>query len=86
VDGREVLYRQAVRANLLALADESPDEVPADVAEVIQCADDLWASSVAKFKRLADLADVEDHRVRGAFVFAGGSATGRASILRRAGA
>jgi len=46
---------------------------------VIQCADDLWASSVAKFKRLADLADTDDHRVRGAFVFAGGSATGRAS-------
>ncbi len=68
-----------VRANLLALAEESPDEVPAEVAEVIQCADDLWASSVAKFARAASLADEEDSRVRGAFVFAGGSATGRAS-------
>ncbi len=68
-----------VRANLLALAEESPDEVPAEVAEVIQCADDLWASSVAKFARAAALADEEDSRVRGAFVFAGGSATGRAS-------
>jgi len=70
---------KSVRANLLAFAEENPDEVPADVAEVIQCADDLWASSVAKFARAADLADEEDHRVRGAFVFAGGSATGRAS-------
>ena len=68
-----------VRANLLALAEENPDEVPTEVAEVIQCADDLWASSVAKFARAADLADEEDCRVRGAFVFAGGSATGRAS-------
>lgn len=68
-----------VRANLLALADENPEEVPPDVAEVIQCADDLWASSVAKFKRAAALADDHDHRVRGAFVFAGGAATGRAS-------
>jgi DNA polymerase len=68
-----------VRANLLALAEESPDEVPSEVAEVIQCADDLWASSVAKFSRAAALADEEDSRVRGAFVFAGGSATGRAS-------
>jgi DNA polymerase len=68
-----------VRANLLALAEESPDEVPAEVADVIQCADDLWASSVAKFARAAALADEEDSRVRGAFVFAGGSATGRAS-------
>lgn len=68
---------KTVRANLLAMDD--PDQVPPDVAEVIQCADDLWASSVAKFSRLKDLADAEDHRVRGAFVFAGGSATGRAS-------
>jgi len=70
---------KTVRANLLVLAEENPDEIPPVVAEVIQCADDLWASSVAKFSRLASLADVEDHRVRGAFVFAGGSATGRAS-------
>ena len=68
-----------VRANLLAFAEENPDEVPHEVAEVIQCADDLWASSVAKFARAADLADEEDSRVRGAFVFSGGSATGRAS-------
>ncbi|MGA1677264.1 MAG: DNA polymerase, partial [Pseudomonadales bacterium] len=68
---------KSVRANLLAM--DNPDEVPPDVAEVIQCADDLWASSVAKFSRLSELADVEDGRVRGAFVFAGGSATGRAS-------
>ena len=68
-----------VRANLLALAEGNADEVPAEVAEVIQCADDLWASSVAKFSRAAALADEEDSRVRGAFVFAGGSATGRAS-------
>jgi DNA polymerase len=68
---------KTVRANLLAM--EDPDEIPPTVAEVIQCADDLWASSVAKFSRMADLADDEDHRVRGAFVFAGGAATGRAS-------
>jgi DNA polymerase bacteriophage-type len=68
---------KTVRANLLAM--ENPDEVPPAVAEVIQCADDLWASSTAKFGRLAALADDEDQRVRGAFVFAGGAATGRAA-------
>jgi DNA polymerase len=68
---------KTVRANLLAV--EDPDEVPSVVAEVIQAADDLWASSTAKFSRLACLADEEDCRVRGAFVFAGGAATGRAS-------
>jgi DNA polymerase len=70
---------KTVRAALLILAEENPDEVPHAAATVIQCADDLWASSVAKFVRMANLADVEDHRVRGAFVFAGGAATGRAS-------
>lgn len=70
---------KTVRANLLILADENPDEVPNEVADVIQCADDIWASSVAKFNRMALLADEEDHRVRGALVFAGASATGRAS-------
>ena len=75
--GEKYSIDKTVRANLLAM--ENPDEIPPAVAEVIQCADDLWASSVAKFSRLASLADVEDQRVRGAFVFAGGSATGRAS-------
>ena len=70
---------KSVRANLLAFAEENPTQVPPQVADVIQCATDLWASSVAKFNRLKELADEEDNRVRGAFVFAGGSATGRAS-------
>jgi DNA polymerase len=75
--GEKYSIDKTVRANLLAM--DNHDEIPAHVADVIQCADDLWASSVAKFKRLSSLADEEDHRVRGAFVFAGGAATGRAS-------
>jgi len=54
-------------------------DLPNEVLDVVQCIDDISASSVAKFKRMAELADVEDGRVRGAFVFNGGSATGRAS-------
>ena len=68
-----------VRASLLALAEENVEEVPTEVADVVQCADDLWASSVAKFQRAHSLSDRDDARVRGAFVFAGGAATGRAS-------
>jgi DNA polymerase len=75
--GEKYSIDKTVRANLLAM--DNHDEIPAHVADVIQCADDLWASSVAKFKRLSSLADEEDNRVRGAFVFAGGAATGRAS-------
>jgi DNA polymerase len=70
---------KTVRANLLAFAEEAPDEIPPTVAEVIQATDDVWASSTAKYGKLAALADPEDARVRGAFVFAGGAATGRAS-------
>lgn len=76
-NGEKYSIDKTVRANLLAMEDN--DEIPPAVADVIQCADDLWASSVAKFNRLAHIADAEDGRVRGAFVFAGGSATGRAS-------
>ena len=72
VEGKKSIDK-TVRANLLNT------DLDSDVREVIQSADDLWASSVAKFQRMADLADVEDHRVRGAFVFNGGSATGRVS-------
>ena len=76
-NGEKYSIDKTVRANLLLM--ENNDEIPAHVMDVIQCADDLWASSVAKFARLSALADDEDSRVRGAFVFAGGSATGRAS-------
>ena len=70
----KVSIDKSVRANLLACEDLDPD-----VREVVQSADDLWASSVAKFSCMAALADEEDHRVRGAFVFNGGAATGRLS-------
>ena len=73
----KVSIDKAVRANLLAMEDH--DEIPPEVREVVQCADDVWASSVAKFSRAAALSDDKDHRVRGAFVFCGGAATGRAS-------
>jgi DNA polymerase len=78
-DEKKYSIDKTIRANLLALAEEDHEEIPSVVADVIQCADDLWASSTAKFSRLSCLADDEDCRVRGAFVFAGGSATGRAS-------
>jgi DNA polymerase len=79
-DGEEkISIDKSVRSNLLELAGEDDYEVPHHVAEVIQAADDLWSSSVAKFERLSGLADPQDRIVRGSFVFNGGSATGRAS-------
>ena len=67
------------RAALINFAEENPDEVPSLVADVVRSADDMFSSSVSKFTRMAELADEEDHRLRGAFIFAGGSATGRNS-------
>lgn len=64
---------KSVRANLLAC-----DDLDDSVREVVQSADDIWSSSVAKFTRMTNLAQ-DDGRVRGAFVFAGGAATGRFS-------
>jgi DNA polymerase len=60
------------------LLDLGPDYLEPDIIEAIELIDSGWSSSVAKFTRLYNLA-CHDHRVRGAFVFAGGSATGRAS-------
>ena len=80
-EARKVMWtddKYSIDKNVRAVLIER-DDIPLHVADVIQCADDLWASSVAKFKRLASLADEDDRRVRGAFVFAGGGATGRAS-------
>ena len=64
---------KSVRASLLAC-----DDLDDSVREVVQSADDIWSSSVAKFARMTNLAQ-RDGRVRGAFVFAGGAATGRYS-------
>jgi DNA polymerase len=68
-----------VRKAILHQARNGSGQVPEEVEKVIQAADDLWASSTAKYARMTALADDDDFRVRGAFVFAGGSATGRAS-------
>jgi DNA polymerase len=76
-DVKRFSLAKEIRENILDLADENPEEVPNEVADAIQCASDLWSSSVAKFNRMAQLADEEDNRVRGAFVFNGASATGR---------
>jgi DNA polymerase len=77
-EAKRSLDKNARRA-LINFAEENADEVPSVVANVVQAADNMFSSSVAKFSRLANLADEEDCRLRGAFIFAGGSATGRYS-------
>jgi DNA polymerase len=65
---------------LLLSADERGEihlcEEAYKVTEAMQTASN---TSVAKFKRMLEMADSEDERVRGAFVFSGASQTGRFS-------
>ncbi|GAF84401.1 unnamed protein product, partial [marine sediment metagenome] len=63
-----------VRAQLMAL-----HGLPLDVQELLKLTDDGNRSSVAKFQRMLDMADPEDDRVRGAFIYAGAGQTGRFS-------
>ena len=58
-----------MRANLLVLAEENPDEFQRK-SEVIQCATICGHRPLQVPNAQAALADEEDFRVRGAFVFA----------------
>jgi DNA polymerase len=70
-------FAKDTRAKLMDLIEEAPELFGSTALAVIETVNDASASSVAKFERMANLADPEDHRARGAFVFAGGAATGR---------
>jgi len=66
-----------IRRNLLEKIDDASILVDDDIREVVLLLDEGNMSSVSKFKRMTTLADPEDHRVRGAFMFAGASQTMR---------
>jgi len=66
---------KAVRAELLGRAEEL--DIPANVLEVLQLTDDGNRSSVSKYAKMLDMANTQDQRVRGAFVFAGAGQTKR---------
>ncbi len=80
-DKGEKKYSMAkdIRANLLAMADSGEINLTDEAYDVIMCSDEGNKSSVAKFKRMVGMADTEDHRVRGAFMFAGAGQTKRYS-------
>ncbi len=71
---RKTSLDKDIRRNMLIQIDEEQNTHP-DIREAIQLLDDGNKSSVAKFKRMLAIADTEDHRIRGAFVFAGASQT-----------
>lgn len=67
------------RESIITAIDETGLSLYEDIEKLIRLLDDASASSVAKFKKMAELADPYDHRVRGAFIHAGASQTHRFS-------
>jgi len=68
-----------VRENILNAADAHEIDISDDVYDVIALSDDGNKSSVAKFTRMHGMADDEDGRVRGVFMYAGAGQTKRYS-------
>lgn len=58
---------------------EASDAIPDDIYRAIELKALASKSSVAKYQTLLNLADPDDHRVRGAFIYLGAAQTGRFS-------
>jgi len=79
-DGTEkITFDKGARQKLLTDADALGLDVPQLVLDVLTIVEEGNKSSVAKFKRMAELADPVDQRVRGAYMYAGASQTKRFS-------
>jgi DNA polymerase len=74
-DEKKYSLDKSVRHNILEAADAGDITIPDTMYDVLCCLDDGNKSSVAKFRRMTEMASPEDDRVRGAFVFAGASQT-----------
>ena len=75
---RKLSLDKSIRANILAYDDEE-NALDATTRNILELYDAASASSVSKFVRMAAMADPVDHRVRGAFIFAGAGQTLRYS-------
>lgn len=76
---KKVSLDKDVRESILTAVDEGGLHLFEDIEELIRLLDAASASSVAKFRKMLELADPVDHRVRGAFIHAGASQTHRFS-------
>ena len=71
-DEKKFTLEKAARENFFALVAAQDISVSTEVYDVLCCYDNANKSSVAKFKRMTDMA-MHDEKVRGAFVYAGAS-------------
>lgn len=74
-DKKKLSLDKAIRSQIIGEFDAGSLLVDENIIYVIELLDDGNKSSVAKFKKMLTLADPDDHRVRGAFMFAGASQT-----------
>lgn len=76
---RKISLDKDVRASIITAIDETGLNLYEDIEELIRLLDAASASSVAKFKKMLNLAHPKTRRVRGAFIHAGASQTHRFS-------
>jgi DNA polymerase len=77
--GEKKSLDKGVRQRLMSGHDDGVFKLPGHSREVIELMDSGNKSSVAKFQKMIDMADKDDDRVRGAFLYAGASQTLRYS-------
>ena len=75
----KVSFDKGARAGLLAAFKHGQVNLTNEQAEVLSIVEEGNKSSVSKFKKFILLADEYDHRIRGAYMFAGASQTKRFS-------
>ena len=81
LEERKVSFGKDNRRRLLEIAEADPDFLPSEGLQVIGLVDEAGRSSVSKFENMMKRADIEDHRVRGAYICFGAGQTGRASSM-----
>jgi DNA polymerase len=81
VEKTKLGFDKDVRRRIAEAAEDNPDLMPADVADVVSLVDEAGRSSVSKYKNMYTRADDSDDRVRGAYIAYGAGQTGRFSSV-----
>jgi DNA polymerase len=80
VEETKLGFDKDVRRRVMEVAEDDPDLLPTDVADVVRLVDEAGRSSVSKYKNMHTRAS-DDDRVRGAYICFGAGQTGRFSSV-----
>lgn len=81
IEERKLSFGKDNRRRLREVAESDPDAFPDALNALISLVDEAGRSSVAKYQNMVKRSDIEDHRVRGAYICFGAGQTGRASSI-----